>query len=160
MTDFAQIPSTEIVAAVMESVLESVNAVYEQENTTLPDRQYITMGETSHDCEQLTVGFDQLYVGTPGDQAESPQRCNSPRSIAMTVQLVRKIPIMAGRGNPPSADEISESARVMATDAWLLLDGCMAASAVEQYGAISDVSVTPPSGAYQAIVVSFVVGVP
>lgn len=161
MIDLTQVPNTEIVAAVMESVLESINAVYEQEDVVLPERQYITMGETAHDCEQLTVGFDQMYVGTPGDQAETPQQCNAARTIAMTVQLVRPIPALSGRGaTAPSAEALHASARRQATDVWLLLEGCMASPAVEAFGALGDVAVTPPSGAYQAVVVSLVVGVP
>jgi hypothetical protein len=78
----------------MDNVLQRIVDTFESNNVPLPARQYWTVGQTAIDCEQLVVTLIQIYLGPPGDQASSPQRCNMPRTAVMTVTLAREIPVV------------------------------------------------------------------
>lgn len=158
--DLTGTPDQEIIGAVMEHIRLKINAVFEQADVSLPDRQYLTVGAEAHDCEQLTVSFRQMYLGGPGDQAETPQKCNSPRSIVLTIQLVRKVAMPpSARNTTPAASAINDVTLGRVTDAWLLMDA--AQTAPDDYlGMLADVAITDPSGEYQAIVLNMTVGVP
>lgn len=160
MIDFSEVPNTEIIAAVMNEILDSIVGVFEFNDVLLPERRFITVGGTVHDCEQLTVSFDQLIAGPPGAQTEEVTRCNDPRTIALTIELVRCIPVARGRGSAVSAADLSDAATRMTGDAWLLMEGAMASGSADYLGALTDVSVTEPSGGFQATVLNMVVGVP
>lgn len=145
----------------MQAILDQINATYEQEGFDLPARQYLAVGATAHDCEQLTVSFVQMYAGLPGERADTPQKCNSPRSAVLSVQLVRKVaPPEGARGNlPPDADHITQHTIEKMQDAWLLMDAAM--SVVDDYiGALADIAITNESGGYQAVVLNISLGMP
>jgi hypothetical protein len=152
--------NTEVVYGVMQSVIDGIVAVYNAEDVDLPTRHILGVQATAHDCEQLSIVFEQLYVGGPGDQAEQPMRCESPRSVVMTVQLVRCVPTMQARGVPPTPAAMAESTSKQLTDTWLLLEGVMSSEAANYLGALADVTVTPPDGGYQAVQANVVVGIP
>src|SRR3954471_16962051 len=116
------VPATEAIGAAMKDIIESINAVFEAEGVTLPSRQYILIGEAAHDCEQLTVSFEQLYLGGPGDEVGAPLQCDAARTIVVQVQLVRCIP-KPTRQNAVSVEEMIESTEQLTRDAWLLLEG-------------------------------------
>ncbi len=160
ITPFNEIPDTEIIFEIMQDVIDSIVAVYSDADVTIPARNIIAAGPTVHDCEQLSITFEQMYSGGPGDQAEQPVRCESPRSVVLTVQLVRCIPTPVGRGQAPSPEAMATSTSQLLKDVWLLMDGVMASRAAGYLGALADISVTPPDGAYQAVVANLVVGVP
>ena len=156
----SDVPNTEAIASAMTAVLESINAVYEQEGVGLPERQYIAMNTVAHDCEQLTVAFQQMYAGPPGNQLEEPVRCESPRSIVLQVQLVRCIPVPQARGAAPTPEMMIESTEELTRDCWLLMEAGLASAPALWLGGIADVSVTDPLGAFQAVQLNLVVGVP
>jgi len=106
----------------MDGVLEKVEAVYGSYNVPLPSRRYWTMGQPAIDCEQLVVSFIQMYVGTPGDQASTPQRCDMPRTAVLVVSVARQIPVVGQNGRPPSADKIEEGSYLSSIDAWVLME--------------------------------------
>lgn len=160
MVVFSEIPNTEIIAAVMNEILDSIVGTFELNDVVLPERRFITVGGTAHDCEQLSVSFDQLVSGPPGAQTEEVSRCNDPRTIALTIELVRCIPTPKGRGSAVSTADLNYAATRMTGDAWLLMDGAMSSQATEWLGALTDVAVTEPSGGFQATVLNMVVGVP
>lgn len=106
----------------MDTVLERVEAVFTSYNVPLPSRRYWTMGQPIIDCEQLVVSFIQMYLGAPGDQASTPQRCEMPRTAVVVVSVARPIPTVGQNGRPPSDDKIKEGSYISAVDAWVLME--------------------------------------
>ncbi len=160
--DLQNVESADIVGALMEHILNQINVHYAAEGVDLPERQYLNIGRTSHDCEQLTISFVQLYLGPPGQQAEQPQICNAPRTAVMTVQLVRKVAVnTVGRGTmPPDPEHITRHTMEKTRDAWLLLEAVTNATDDYTGGILVDVAVTDQQGEYQAIVLNIAAGVP
>ena len=74
----------------MDQVLEKVTSVFTSYGVPLPVRCYWTMGDPAIDCEQLVVSFVQVYLGMPGDQAATPQRCHMPRTAVLTISIARE----------------------------------------------------------------------
>ena|ERR1044072_3462096 len=157
--DLSGVPDVEAVFTLMQQLLDDIVYHFAENDVDLPGRQYVTVGQTAHDCEQLTVGFIQMYLGTPGDRIEVPQNCQAPRSIVLTVQLVRKVALPQGRTTPPDPEEITELTKQKTGDAWLLMDAVQK-NACDTFGVIADVSVTNPQGEYQAVQLNVSVGVP
>lgn len=160
MTIFSDVPNTDVIHTVMQDILDAIIAVYQAEDVALPDRHVLSVGVTPHDCEQVNVSFEQLYIGGPGDEADQPMRCDAPRTVGLTVQIVRCIPVPKARGAAPEPAAMGLSTLQLTADAWLLLEGIMASGAADYLGALADISIAAPSGGYQAIQASVVVGVP
>jgi len=148
----------------LEVVLESINGVYSSAGVELPTRQLLTVGgpgEEPHDCEQVTVSFDQLYSGPPGEQAQVPARCESPRTAVVVVEVVRCLPISKNPRQLLSTAEITDFAMLQMKDAWLLMDaGLKTGEALAFTGALADVTAGPASGGYQAMVMNLIIGIP
>lgn len=155
---------------VMQIVMDTINSVFSEYDVDLPARQFFEfggMGDVVHDssCGQLTVSFEQMYNGLPGQQEQSPSRCNSPRTGVFVVELVRCTPTpKTGRNNaprPPTVEEQNASALRQVTDAWLLMEGGMRAVDVIGFtGGLADVSAGDESGGVQATILSLIVGIP
>jgi hypothetical protein len=109
-------------ADMLQGVLDRVINVYSSFNMPLPARRYYTFGVPAVDCEQVVVSFIQMYLGTPGDEATQPRRCNDPRSATLNISVSRAVPITQQNGNAPLADDIQEANRVAALDAWVLME--------------------------------------
>ena len=153
------VPPTQAIFQAMQDVLSSINSAFEAEGVVLPDRQYVMIGEAAHDCEQLTVSFDQLFLGGPGDEITTPLRCEAARTIALSVQLVRCVPAITRQG-PPTAEQLTETTERLTQDSWLLLEGCINSIPANYLGALVDVTVTAPDGKFQAVQANLTVGVP
>lgn len=149
----------ESLKTLMDGVLEAVLSVFEQAGVTLPARSYIAVGQPPHDCEQVTVSFQQLYLGPPGDEATAPQRCEAPRTAVLLVEIVRCTP-QSGRTAGPSVESLSAYGGERAIDAYLLLEA--GAKAADQWGlgTMADVSPGNDGGAMQAISMNLIVAVP
>ena len=106
----------------MDKVLEKVTSVLTSYNVPLPSRCYWTMGNPAIDCEQLVVSFIQMYLGTPGDQASTPQRCHMPRTAVLAISIAREVPVVGMNGRPPSAEKIEAGSALSAIDAWVLME--------------------------------------
>lgn len=163
-----------------EHILDTIREVFIQEEVDLPKRQYLAIGgqgDTVHDCEQLTISFEQSYSGLPGDQAQTPVKCDMPHSAVFIVELVRAIPtansssstedtptIPAATGryanvkvSAPDPDIMTQAARKQMIDARVLLKaGLTATDSRELVGGIADVSAGSPSGGYQAMIMSVI----
>ena len=127
-------------------VLETVVATFEQAGVPLPDRRYWTVGGVVADCPQLTVHLTQVYKGLPGDDPGEVQRCGGPRTVAMTVQLFRSVPLGNGR-QPPSTTIIMRDSETSAIDAWLLLDAAEQVDAMGwNTGIMAEVNIAEPAG--------------
>ena len=152
--------STDVIPALMQSIVDSIVQTYQDANVDLPDRHVLTVGPAPHDCEQLNVSLEQLYIGGPGDEAEQPMRCEAPRTVTLTVHIVRCIPTPTSRGQAITPEAMSVSTAKMGADFMLLMDGIMASEPVDYLGALVDITAGAPSGGYQAVQANVVVGVP
>jgi len=106
----------------MDRALEKAEAVFQSYDVPLPERRYWTIGAPAIDCPQLVVSFVQAYLGTPGDEASTPQRCHMPRSVVLSISIAREIPTVGQGGRPPSGTTIEEASYISAVDAWVLLE--------------------------------------
>lgn len=155
------------IAKMLDEILERVVEGYEDAGVPLPSRQFWTTGSTAHDCEQLTVTFNQAYIGPVGDEANEPQRCSAPRTAQLDIEVVRCIPGYVGpRGKAPSPDQIQAAARNQVIDAMLLLDLSCALDTwngdlgVPGMGVIATVDAGEPNGAYQGTTLHLTVAIP
>lgn len=155
-----------------ELILNTVVATYADHEVDLPARRYLAVGgpgATVHDCEQVTVSFEQAFSGLPGNQAQEPVKCSGPRSGVYIVEVVRALPLpntVAANPTTPvpsrygqdvtgvsvlPAEVQSEIARKQMIDAALLLDAGLRAGETTLVGALADVSAGQPQGAFQAM---------
>lgn len=154
-------------------ILNTVVATYAEHGVELPERRYLAVGgqgDTVHDCEQLTVSFEQGYSGLPGSQAQEPVKCDGPRTAVFIVEVVRELPLPNTTASNPAttipsrysqvktgvqvlpADVQSEIARKQMVDAMLLMEaGLRAGDATLINGSLADVTAGSPQGGYQAI---------
>ena len=160
-------------ADIADHILNTVVTTYAEHGISLPERRYLAVGgqgSTVHDCEQVTVSFEQGYSGRPGAQAQEPVKCNSLRTGVYVVEVVRALPqpntSIANPATPvPSrfgqvttgveilpAEVQSAHARVQMVDAMVLLDAGIRAGETTLTGSLADISAGQPQGAYQAMI--------
>jgi len=148
----------------LDGVLDRAVSVFQSYDVPLPTRQYWTVGEQAIDCEQLVLTFVQMYLGPPGDQASTPQRCHVVRTAVMTLSLSRSIPTVGQNGRPPSSETIESAAQIAAVDAWVLMQSVNLFDMWEDggfgVGVIATVDVPPPEGGFQTINMQLTMAVP
>lgn len=181
-------PELNDIVDISEHLLDVINRVYADAGVAPPERQYYVIGgqgQTVHDCEQVTVSWDQAYSGLPGNEASIPARCDELHTGAFIVEVVRKVntartpidpnapavPVTSvptknqpgryggglGQVDTPSPEDFMREARVQMQDAVLLLRaGLLAGEATMGNNAIVDVSAGAPLGGYQATIMNFV----
>ena len=152
-------------AVLMQDVLDRVINVYNSYDMPLPARRYWNIATPVVDCEQLVVSMIQMYVGTPGDEATEPRRCNDPRSVTLNISVSRAVPILQPNGQPPLADDIQEAAVVAAYDAWILMESInqfdsWASNGPFGMGVIATVDSAPPEGGFQTTRMTITMAVP
>lgn len=145
------------IANTMDTVLARVVATFDVAQVDLPSRRYIWFGPTVVDCEQVTVSLLQHYLGSPGDEASAPQPCHGPRSIVLSVQVVRCTPTMTKTGAAPRATDMATYARSRARDTYILMEAGLKTCDVWGVGAIADVSPGAVQGGYQSIILNLTV---
>lgn len=148
----------------LDGIVERVVAGYEQAGVDLPARRYWTLQIPVADCEQMVVSFIQAYIGPVGDEAASPQRCESPRTAVCDVQVIRCVPGLQARGRAPTSEQIENASRALAIDAWLLLD---LSASMDQWdvagpgmGVIATVDAQEPAGGFQSITLHLTLAIP
>jgi len=155
-----------------DRILETVVATYADHEVELPERRYLAVGgsgSTVHDCEQVTVSFEQGYSGLPGNQAMEPVKCAGPRSGVFVIEVVRALPLSNTEAANPAtpvpsrygnvtsgvailpAEVQSAIARKQMRDAMLLIDAGLRAGETQLTGSLADVSAGQPQGGFQAI---------
>ena len=148
----------------MDQVLEKVCSVFTSYGVPLPGRQYWTLGSPAIDCEQLVVSFVQLYLGMPGDQASTPQRCHMPRTAVLTISVAREIPVVGQNGRPPSGEKIEQGSYLSAIDAWVLMDSMKQFDpwdeGIPSMGVIATVDAPTSEGGFQVVNMQLSVVVP
>jgi hypothetical protein len=139
-------------------LLEQVRQIYARVGIALPSRQYVTLGTPAQDCEQVTVAFQQTYIGPPGDEASTPQRCDGPRSAVFQITITRCVPTVDAKNRVPTPEQMEPSTQALMQDAWLLLS---TSQELDDYlGVIATVEATDPAGGLQSIVMTLTLGVP
>ena len=151
-------------AVLMQNVLNAVIDTYTSYTMPLPGRRYWTLGTPAVDCEQVVVSMLQMYIGSPGDEATSPRRCNDPRSVTLLVQVSREVPTVGTNGRAPSGDAIQDGSEISAYDAWILLDS---SRLLDQWdpanfglGVIATVETSSPEGGFQTVSMTITMAVP
>ena len=148
---------TESVLLKAQSVLDAVVAAFAQQEVELPDRRFIHVGQAAHDQEQVVVSFEQMYIGTPGDQAQVPQKCDAQWTAVFSVQITRCVPGLGRAGAAPTVEDLTENAKKMMRDAAILFDAGL--HAVDDWsGILADISVTDPQGKMQSVVMNLICG--
>jgi len=154
----------DIIGNTMDRLLDSIQTIFEQANVSLPTRQYLyggQNGEVAHDCEQLTISFAQAYQGGPGEQAAVPAKCEGPMTGVFIVELVRCIPdklqIRGRAATAPDPADLTLNSRAQAQDAYLLMEAGLL-TGDEYLGSVVNVTLGPPSGGYQAVVLEVATG--
>lgn len=149
----------------LEELLSRVINIYNSYNMPVPERAYWTMGTPVVDCEQLVVSFVQMYVGSPGDEATLPRRCNDPSSATVQISVSRQVPVVGANGRPPSAEDIQLYSNIQAYDAWVLLHSARDLDSWETaggygLGVIATVETAEPEGGFQTTVLTLTSAVP
>lgn len=145
------------IVRLLDTILERLEGGFEQAGVDLPSRRYWTLSQPAADCEQVVVFFNQAYVGPPGDEASEPQRCDSPLTAQIDIQILRCIPTPTGsRGKMPDASAIQAASALQAIDACVLLDIASSLDTWDQdpfsgpgFGVIATVDAGAPEGAFQ-----------
>lgn len=145
----------------LQRLLETTESFYETAGVPLPSRRYWCLGEAAEDCAQLTVVFQNMNLGTPGEQQNEPMPCNGPRFATVQINVTRDI-VNSENTTPPGADRIQASSEWMALDAWLLMDN-LSAYDVGPYGTrgsgvLATVSTPKPSGNVQTTTLTLTIG--
>lgn len=165
-------PSTDLsenrhsVFRLMQGALNDVIDTFAANGVDLPERQYLTVGNSSeviHDCEQVTVTFEQAYTGLPGNPDGTTPVCSSPSSAVLAIEIVRCIetPKQARGGipKPVEADAHTKDALIQVTDAYLLLEAGMSSIRKNFLGGVAEVSAGTANGAMQGMVMSLVLAI-
>jgi hypothetical protein len=90
-------------------------------NIPLPERRYWTIGQTAHDCEQVVLAVQQMFIGT----AEAPLEvspCSGPRGLTFTLEILRCVPTLDNRGNAPAGEKIEVASVNPVIDMEIMLD--------------------------------------
>jgi hypothetical protein len=87
----------------------------------LPARRYWTIGQTAHDCEQAVLAVQQMFIGTAENPMELTQ-CNGPRGLTFTFEVVRCVPGLTNRGQPPEAGAVEMASIHPVIDMEIMLD--------------------------------------
>lgn len=166
ITDYQISDEAKNLTNLAQEVLDTVVGIYAQANVPLPSRQYWMVGQPAEDCEQVVVSLLQLYLGTPGDQAVTPQNCNEPRSAVFNISITRTTAVpQKGTSNPPLPASIITAAMWSATDLWLLIDNNKQFDKFDTLGGpglgviITGTGATPEGG-LQTVNVNLTVAVP
>lgn len=148
----------------MAGVLGRVQNVFQSYNVNLPARQYWTIGTPVIDCEQVVVSFIQMYLGTPGDEAQQPQRCNVPRSAVISISIARQVPVVGPGGRAPLPSTIEKAAEVTAIDAYVLMDCVREFDMWDEtgygLGVIATVDVGEAQGGFQTVNMQLTMAIP
>lgn len=148
----------------LDGIIERIGTVFQSHNVGLPSRRYWTMGQPAIDCEQVVVSFVQMYLGAPGDEATTPQRCNVPRSAVLQISISREVPTVGMNGRPPSADKIEQASHMGAIDAYVLMECVREFDMWDEtgygLGVIATVNVEGPEGGFQTVNMQLTMAIP
>lgn len=117
-----------LASAVKAAIVEG----YSDADAELPDRQYVTVGNPAHDCEQLVVAVENTFGHEGAIQQElvephMARPAHALRASRMAIHLLRCWPVVGDDEQPPTPDAEEEAAELALTDSQLLLNVIVAA---------------------------------
>jgi len=121
----------------------------------LPERRYWTIGETAHDCEQMVLCVQQMFLGTSAFPAET-SLCNGPRGMTFTIEVIRCVPGLTQRGQAPAALDIQEASVDPVIDLEILMD-CAQYFDEFSAGIVVTADVVPANGAVHGAIATYTV---
>lgn len=126
---------------------------YISAGVTPPDRQYWTIGSTAHDCEQIVLAVQQMFLGT-ADAPLGTTQCGGPRSVTFTIEVIRCVPTMNNRGQAPAAEAIETSSVNPVIDMEILMD---AAACFDPFnsGIVVTIDVIPAGGGFHGVIATY-----
>lgn len=142
-------PSDFPVSTLAQHILDTIVGVYTSNAaiaTALPSRQLVTIGSVSVDEPLLAVMFGGVSVGPPGNELNIPRRGETdPRTAVFNVELWRSAGTSLPSGLPGTPRMVTDAAKVIMQDAWLLLESAYASDQLG-VGIIANVVVQAPQG--------------
>lgn len=149
-----------VIAPWCDAAMENIRKAYAEDYggatptpIPLPERQYWTIGTTAHDCEQMVLAVQQMFLGTAENPIELTQ-CTGPRGLTFTVEVVRCVPGLTNRGQPPPADAIEVASVNPVIDMEIMLD---LAKYFDPFmtGVIVNVDPIPASGGFHGAIATY-----
>jgi hypothetical protein len=148
----------------LDGVLERVQATFQEQNVSLPNRQYWSLGTAIVDSEQLVVSVMQMYLGAPGAEVSTPQRYHMPRSVTLGISISRATPVVGMNGRPPSANQIEDASVISAIDAWILMECINKLDMWDEtgygVGVIATLEAADPQGGFQTVTMQITMAIP
>ena len=157
-------------------ILNTVVETYGQYGVALPSRQFLSVGGqggTVHDCEQVSVSFEQGYSGAPGAQSQTIQKCDGVQTAVFYVEVVRCIPTTNDGAqqqsrygqelsvDAPTPQQLTAVAETQMRDARVMLDAGMSSGINTLLeGALVDIAPGPASGGFQAMGMTVTLALP
>lgn len=146
----------------LQRLLEQTEAIYEAAGVPLPSRRYWCLGQAAEDCDQLTVVFQNMNLGTPGEQQQEPMNCHGPKFATVQINVTRNMVNSETSTTPPREDRIIAASEWMAIDAWLLMDNLkvydVTSLGTPGAGVMATVTTPPPSGNVQTTTLTLTIG--
>jgi hypothetical protein len=145
-----------VVPPFMEKALADVTEHYDTKvNVPLPERRYWTIGTTAHDCEQAVMAVQQMFLGTAETPLELSQ-CNGPRGLTFTFEVVRCVPGLTNRGQPPEAAAVETASVNPVIDMEIMLD---VAAYFDPFltGVVVNIDPITASGGYHGAIATYTV---
>ena len=144
-------------------ILDSIKAVFEANEVSLPERQYFAVGPentVAYDCEQLTITHKNIADGMEYNDVPRKLSCGSVFSGIFYVELVRCIPSFSGsrsgklKADIPDAEALDNFAKDMMRDAFLMKRVAEIVNDYSNGSVLYSVSYSEPSGSYQSVQLS------
>ncbi len=142
----------------LQDVMNAVVGVYEQSGVDLPTQRIYGIEAVPHDCASVAVIFNSLSKGLPGEEG-GVQRCDSPRTVNLSVQVVRCWPTARDvRIQHTIQPQQQEAVFQAAQDSWLLMDAAEQVDNVRNScGIIAGSSVFSPDGGFFSTVLDLTI---
>lgn len=151
------------IPSLAQHILDTIVEIYATKvdvATPLPDRKLITIGSVAVDSPLIAVMFGGVAVGPPGNELNVPRRGETdPRTATFNVELWRPSGTSLPSGMPGPAQKVTDAAKVIMQDAWLLLESAYACDQLG-VGIIANVIVNEPQGELVGASMSIEVQVP
>lgn len=108
------------IADLADALLAAAVSAYSDAGVTAPDRRYIHAGQVAFDCEQLVVSTTRVFRGRPRLPAADVNRPGDLWSVEFTLNLLRPVPTLTDRGQPPSTAKLQQAGTDLSVDARVL----------------------------------------
>jgi hypothetical protein len=137
----------------LDDALQAVHNEYVSRSVPLPSREYWTIGQTAHDCEQVVLCMQQMALGTTEQPLETIQ-CNGPRFITFTIEVIRCVPGLTQRGQAPDPESVEIASVNPVIDMEILMD-CAKHFDPFMQGVVCTVDVIPASGGMHGAIATY-----